>query len=1115
VSTNDGGPGAWNPTATLAPPRRATRLATAGRKTNTHGYRHPIIDFPGRLFPLPPKAAAGNFLDRFSPTSGMRFNTGLPFDIAAPICTPRVIDVSWNHWIGKVTMSRRWNFSVLQLLLLTALCGLCAGVVATSRKTVPDALLENLVFSEEGRWLAAGYLGGEVRVWDLERRRLWARIRASSPDSASLDFHGARFIDQDTLALLRRERGSAGAELVLWDVRQNRESRAIEIPPGPERYAIAPASGLAGVFYPSDSRMENATDRIELRKLSTGEIHRVLEVEPMPSRSYCWQFLMSSDGSTILASFWSLDAKGDIRAHVRIWDTVSGSPRVTDALTLNGPLDMSSDGKKLAVIRSDQVVVWDIEANRESIALRRLTGESLTARFTADGQRLLTWSAPGEVQVWDLASGQVVGSLSGADLTEPVDANAAFISPDGRWIATWSYTRISLWDAQTFAHVRDLYRDRRFEACFAYSLALVGWAAVWGWVARRRRPLPQDRPRLEEPSVRPVPLAVRAALNPYATWAWLLLPAVGIAVALVWLSAGWRPRQWSHPANFVAVVWVSIFTCAYGFVGGVLALAMLRRWRGVAYLAGIARAERVSGVTGQRERLGPVTACFLGRTQVASSFAEDFEYVRQRFESLFGTAVELRRPLTVLVFERVEWYEWYLRYHLPIAGMYCTDIDRQILLCEDLCLPEMTEPRWLWRQLLARYFFEQHRGFTPESGLAGILGASLLFGLDPCLGHREHRKLQAMLRRGEPVGTLESLHLTDRQLLAAVVNKHHREPFLVIDRFSSQCGSLAEYLLGDAAGDRAERFQSLLRQCRRKEPLAELLPRHLGTDAAEFEHAWRRWILDYPTGPAGYAAAPIERYIQDRMLPLIVNRQASLEQRAIAIRRLGSAGFERGIDSLIDVLNDADAAPLHPDAVWALESISGQNHGNDPTTWQRWWAERRSQIDDQRPALDAGEPEIFLAQLADDDSQPLAAELADQVAETAPGIEAVRSPESSGTVESSESSGEKADWLVPPRRLKVLRGLLWVGGFVAVVWSVSVTLLLGDLFWYVSVLGILAGTYAMTRYTGTETRGLFAAAQLLTLNLMLANLPSCLIGLIATWQYRHPRVREYLRSFSD
>jgi hypothetical protein len=54
-------------------------------------------------------------------------------------------------------------------------------------------------------------------------------------------------------------------------------------------------------------------------------------------------------------------------------------------------------------------------------------------------------------------------------------------------------------------------------------------------------------------------------------------------------------------------------------------------------------------------------------------------------------------------------------------------------------------------------------------------------------------------------------------------------------------------------------------------------------------------------------------------------------------------------------------------------------YGDDAAAWQQWWSERREQIAAQRSVdSEADEADVFVAALADDDRQPVTAELVDE-----------------------------------------------------------------------------------------------------------------------------------------
>lgn len=69
----------------------------------------------------------------------------------------------------------------------------------------------------------------------------------------------------------------------------------------------------------------------------------------------------------------------------------------------------------------------------------------------------------------------------------------------------------------------------------------------------------------------------------------------------------------------------------------------------------------------------------------------------------------------------------------------------------------------------------------------------------------------------------------------------------------------------------------------------------------------------------------------------IKHQEASADDRACAIRLLGSEGFTIGAEALIDIVRRGPS-DLAAEAVWALESISGQPFGADADRWVTWRA---------------------------------------------------------------------------------------------------------------------------------------------------------------------------------
>jgi WD40 repeat protein len=170
------------------------------------------------------------------------------------------------------------------------------------------------------------------------------------------------------------------------------------------------------------------------------------------------KILYSPDGRRVVTCWMSMAvgalARGEVKAEsasqvgVKVWDAQTGEL----VLSLDGLFapQLSADGKRLAAVRDEAVLVWDLEQaikDNGRSPLLTLHGHPQAVNhlgFSPDGRRLATAGMDKIVRVWGVETGQEELTLRGHnDMVTDVR-----FRPDGRRLlsASWDGS-IKVWDA--------------------------------------------------------------------------------------------------------------------------------------------------------------------------------------------------------------------------------------------------------------------------------------------------------------------------------------------------------------------------------------------------------------------------------------------------------------------------------------------------------------------------------------------------------------------------------------------------------------------------------------------------------------------------------------------
>jgi WD40 repeat protein/tRNA A-37 threonylcarbamoyl transferase component Bud32 len=218
----------------------------------------------------------------------------------------------------------------------------------------------------------------------------------------------------------------------------------------------------------------------DLRNWEWHYLRRLCHAEQLAFRGHAGEVTavaFSPDGSHVASTSWK---------EAKVWDAANGKEILTlpGQAGWGTGVAFSRDGKRLATAGFRTVKVWDAVSGKELLSIRAHDYLVTGVAFSPDGRRLATASGTpvgggrregGEVKVWDAHTGKEL--LWFADL--PDRANAVAFSPDGKYLATGTGTlyhlapsrpgEVRVWDAATGDRVLTLTGHTFWVTAVAFS----------------------------------------------------------------------------------------------------------------------------------------------------------------------------------------------------------------------------------------------------------------------------------------------------------------------------------------------------------------------------------------------------------------------------------------------------------------------------------------------------------------------------------------------------------------------------------------------------------------------------------------------------------------------
>jgi WD40 repeat protein len=228
----------------------------------------------------------------------------------------------------------------------------------------------------------------------------------------------------------------------LWDVATGKQLHIVH-PPLPDKSPYPELKGerLTDIAFAPDGKTLTTSSRegtVCLWDAKTGEqLRRFSRKAEFDAAAF------TSNGRCVWAASRTRLSVRQIGTDIRAWDTSRGDELPQLTATMNARtaetdsgrsysvfahLEVSSDGRMLAVNRENTISVWETASGQERLRLKGQSEPTLCTAFAPDGRLIASASRDGSFRLWDLTSGTELARLSG----HRGQINTLVFSPDSK-----------------------------------------------------------------------------------------------------------------------------------------------------------------------------------------------------------------------------------------------------------------------------------------------------------------------------------------------------------------------------------------------------------------------------------------------------------------------------------------------------------------------------------------------------------------------------------------------------------------------------------------------------------------------------------------------------------